>query len=199
MSMTKEQMETVERIRKDMEGPADAPLFAPPAGLTVANVPQGTPDCTGMVATAVERARKDALQEYNMEKAKLDFAAGAAWSIACFGITMVALVAWLGYKRILHPSKLIALGLIVTSALLLIVLGYTDEQMSPVIGLLGTIAGYMLGSKEWDGNDASATSAADDEKARKLQAERDAAEREAAKRGTDTQPQNPDEPVDPEA
>jgi hypothetical protein len=35
--------------------------------------------------------------------------------------------------------------LIIVGALFLVVAGYTDKQMAPVIGLLGTLAGYLLG------------------------------------------------------
>ncbi len=35
--------------------------------------------------------------------------------------------------------------LIVVSAVFLIVAGYSEQQISPVIGLLGTVAGYILG------------------------------------------------------
>jgi VIT1/CCC1 family predicted Fe2+/Mn2+ transporter len=35
--------------------------------------------------------------------------------------------------------------LIVISALFLVVAGYSDKQIAPVMGLLGTIAGYLLG------------------------------------------------------
>jgi len=40
------------------------------------------------------------------------------------------------------------LTLIITGGLLLVIAGYSNEQMSPVIGLLGAIAGYLLGSAE---------------------------------------------------
>ena len=35
--------------------------------------------------------------------------------------------------------------LIIVSALFLVVAGYSDRQIAPVMGLLGTIAGYLLG------------------------------------------------------
>jgi VIT1/CCC1 family predicted Fe2+/Mn2+ transporter len=35
--------------------------------------------------------------------------------------------------------------LIIVAALFLVVAGYTDTQIAPVMGLLGTIAGYLLG------------------------------------------------------
>lgn len=37
--------------------------------------------------------------------------------------------------------------LVVTSAVFLVIIGYSQEQISPVIGLLGAVAGYLLGSK----------------------------------------------------
>jgi hypothetical protein len=38
--------------------------------------------------------------------------------------------------------------LIVSGALLLVVAGYSNQQVAPVMGLLGTIAGYLLGARE---------------------------------------------------
>ncbi|MFI5304451.1 MAG: hypothetical protein ACHQYP_06610 [Nitrospiria bacterium] len=37
--------------------------------------------------------------------------------------------------------------LIIISAIFLVVVGYNDTQISPVMGLLGTIAGYLLGKE----------------------------------------------------
>lgn len=41
--------------------------------------------------------------------------------------------------------KLFGTLIIVISAVFLVVAGYSDTQIAPVIGLLGTIAGYLLG------------------------------------------------------
>lgn len=38
--------------------------------------------------------------------------------------------------------------LIISGALLLVVAGYSNQQVAPVMGLLGTIAGYLLGARE---------------------------------------------------
>lgn len=50
------------------------------------------------------------------------------------------------------PSKAIlrinGLTLIVGAGLFLITAGYSGDQVSPVMGLLGTIAGYLLGTGE---------------------------------------------------
>lgn len=44
--------------------------------------------------------------------------------------------------------KLLALILLSTLAVILITAGYSDKQMAPIIGLLGTALGYALGKKE---------------------------------------------------
>ena len=40
------------------------------------------------------------------------------------------------------------LTLIITGAILLVTAGYSNQQMAPVIGLLGAVAGYLLGAGE---------------------------------------------------
>jgi hypothetical protein len=41
--------------------------------------------------------------------------------------------------------KMVGLVLVVSAGLFLIVAGYTQQQIAPMMGLLGTIAGYLLG------------------------------------------------------
>lgn len=41
--------------------------------------------------------------------------------------------------------KFITITLIITSTLYLITAGYSNDQIAPAVGLLGTIAGYLLG------------------------------------------------------
>jgi len=69
--------------------------------------------------------------------------------ILLFGIIVFALMTYLVNKKH-NPNdilRIFALPLIVVSSIFLIVVGYSQEQIAPVIGLLGTIAGYLLGSK----------------------------------------------------
>ena len=69
-------------------------------------------------------------------------------SILIFGLIVIIIM----YKSVkdieLTPEqilKVFSLPLIITAAVFLIVTGYTEKQISPVTGLLGTIAGYILG------------------------------------------------------
>ena len=48
-------------------------------------------------------------------------------------------------KRPVEVLRAFGIPLIVVSGSLLIVTGFGSDQISPIIGLLGTIAGYLLG------------------------------------------------------
>jgi len=50
-----------------------------------------------------------------------------------------------------HPTlitRTMGLTLIIAAGLFMITAGYSADQVSPVMGLLGTVAGYLLGSTE---------------------------------------------------
>lgn len=70
-------------------------------------------------------------------------------AVLIFGCVIMFLATYLLYKgkNADDVLKLFGTIIIVISAVFLVVAGYTDTQISPVIGLLGTIAGYLLGSK----------------------------------------------------
>ncbi|EKE76147.1 hypothetical protein [Gallaecimonas xiamenensis] len=69
--------------------------------------------------------------------------------ILVFGITVFGFMAHLIKKG--HDAnevlRVCALPLIITSATFLIVVGYSQQQIAPVMGLLGTVAGYLLGNR----------------------------------------------------
>lgn len=71
-------------------------------------------------------------------------------SLLGFGLIICGLMAWLIFKdkRAVDLLRVFSLPLIIVSAVLLVVAGYTDRQITSVIGLLGTIAGYLLGSQQ---------------------------------------------------
>lgn len=50
-----------------------------------------------------------------------------------------------------NAIRISGLTLVVISGVFLITAGYTQDQIAPMIGLLGTIAGYLLGKSEKDG------------------------------------------------
>jgi peptidoglycan/LPS O-acetylase OafA/YrhL len=81
-------------------------------------------------------------------------ALGLSYSILVFGLLVLALMAALVAKYNVNINRLLrafALVLIIVAAVFLIVAGYTEQQIAPVMGLLGTIAGYLLGSRHSSG------------------------------------------------
>jgi len=67
--------------------------------------------------------------------------------ILIFGAVVVGIAAYLIRKETDGQIilKVLATILIITFAVFLIVAGWSDQQIAPAMGLLGTIAGYLLG------------------------------------------------------
>lgn len=89
--------------------------------------------------------------------------AEATWWSVTSAMTISAAVLVFGLLVLLLAAYLIRVGknteavlrifgtiLIVVIAVFLVVAGYTDTQIAPVMGLLGTIAGYLLGKDTKD-------------------------------------------------
>lgn len=71
-------------------------------------------------------------------------------SVLVFGLLTLVIVAAL--LRVATPPSIVlrnlTIPLIVTASVFLVTVGWSKEQISPVIGLFGTIAGYILGRTE---------------------------------------------------
>ncbi len=71
-----------------------------------------------------------------------------ACSVLAFGLLLVAVQAFLALRGKLSDVavfKLMGLTIIVTVGTFVIPAGFSDRQMSPLMGLLGAVAGYLLG------------------------------------------------------
>ena len=69
-------------------------------------------------------------------------------SVLSFGLIIILLEIFLIKARQISSEdsiKFITITLIITSTLFLITAGYSNDQIAPAVGLLGTIAGYLLG------------------------------------------------------
>jgi hypothetical protein len=71
-------------------------------------------------------------------------------AVLLFGFLIIALevvvMLWLQKGWGAQSVRIVVITLIVTAALLLIVAGYSEKQIAPVIGLFGTIVGFVLGN-----------------------------------------------------
>ena len=89
-----------------------------------------------------------------------NYSLSLAVGILVFGLIIFSIMAWLLSRRHDHMAvlKVCALPLIIVSAIFLVIVGYSTEQIAPVLGLMGSVAGYLLGSvsKQVDGGAAPA-------------------------------------------
>jgi len=68
-----------------------------------------------------------------------------------FGAFALLLEVWLIQKKTIDQDsiiKFIVVTIIITATLFLITAGYSNNQIAPALGLLGTIAGYLMGKHE---------------------------------------------------
>ncbi len=73
---------------------------------------------------------------------------GLSLLVLLFGMGVILLEIYLVTKQHISATetvKFIIITLIIISTLFLITAGYDNDQIAPAIGLLGTIAGYLLG------------------------------------------------------
>lgn len=107
----------------------------------------------------VDRAIEDSAQSAKplSRNAKEPEVTGSWWSttdamtissvVLVFGVTVLILAYGVIQKGAQPDAVLRIFGtiLIIVSAVFLVVAGYSDKQIAPVMGLLGTIVGYLLG------------------------------------------------------
>jgi hypothetical protein len=69
-------------------------------------------------------------------------------SILVFGTIVILIMSYLVLQQSDTSFVLRAFGvpMIIVASIFLVVTGYSQQQIAPVIGLLGTIAGYLLGT-----------------------------------------------------
>jgi hypothetical protein len=73
-----------------------------------------------------------------------------AWLILGFTLIVVCLATFLLRKNDANGQmtlKVFGLTLIISMSALLLIVGYGKDQLTPIIGLFGAIAGYLLGKE----------------------------------------------------
>ena len=72
-----------------------------------------------------------------------------SWGILAFGLFLVLFIGVIALKKNLgwdrELTRIFTVSIVVTAGLFLITAGYTDQQIAPMFGLLGTMVGYILG------------------------------------------------------
>ncbi len=103
---------------------------------------------TQKAAEAASTSTGKAEVSYGKQWWRADEAMTISATVLVFGVLVMVLMTVVLRKSNIQPDAVLRLfgtTIIIIGALFLIVAGYTETQMGPVMGLLGTIAGYLLG------------------------------------------------------
>lgn len=65
----------------------------------------------------------------------------------CIVLLMSTVLLWRQRATPMHVLRLFGIVTIIGVSALLLVVGYSNEQLTPIIGLFGAIAGYLLGKE----------------------------------------------------
>jgi hypothetical protein len=106
-------------------------------------------------ATAVKNAPATSTDDKNQARASLwspELVCKLSLGIGMFAIILLGCATILLRRETEHVSpeqipRTFGILIIIFAAIFLVIAGYSDTQITPVIGLLGTIAGYLLGRK----------------------------------------------------
>ena len=92
--------------------------------------------------TLADRAKASQAQWWTPELIKF-----LTLSVLIFGILIIIIMAILvlNHSSAGEVLRLFTVPLVIVAAVFLVVTGYSQDQITPVIGLLGTLAGYILG------------------------------------------------------
>lgn len=70
-------------------------------------------------------------------------------SVLAWGLALICILTWVMMRtgKVWNAVylRLCVLGIVVTAGLFVVVAGYTEQQIAPMMGLLGTLVGYLLG------------------------------------------------------
>ena len=75
----------------------------------------------------------------------VQFLAIGVLSFSCIVLIMATVLLWRSNAPPYQVLKIFGLITILGFSALLLVVGYSNEQLTPIVGLFGAIAGYLLG------------------------------------------------------
>ena len=79
-------------------------------------------------------------------------------ALGVFGFSLIAMalvtvLLWRSTANAQQVMRVFGIMLILTFSALLLIVGYDNDQLTPIIGLFGAIAGYLLGRDSRNGDD----------------------------------------------
>jgi len=118
-------------------------ILKPPA---VSQAPAGT-DPSSMSDEQLEKAIQTASASQGTQPWTSDLVKFLTISVLLFGLAVIVIMAILVLRKSQTGDvlRLFTVPMVIVAAVFLVVTGFSNSQITPVIGLLGTLAGYVLG------------------------------------------------------
>lgn len=85
------------------------------------------------------------IEPQNWSQESVHFLGVSVLAFFVFTLVVAAVLLWRAQSSATEVTKLLGLLTIVGISSFLLVVGYTSEQLTPVMGLFGAIVGYILG------------------------------------------------------
>jgi hypothetical protein len=121
-------------------------------GMPVSKAQSGTNDKPGGIINKTEGVLRQVGAVQDGDNREYTWTRGTAvtmgWSLLLFSAVVIGMATLLLWKRKVSGTQIVRLfllALIVTLSCFLVIIGYSNTQLTPVIGLFGAICGYLLG------------------------------------------------------
>lgn len=116
---------------------------------------------TGPAMTALERAQQAVDQASSASGALhqawspdlMRFLATGVLGFSSVALIIISVLLWRAGATPRQVLRVFGVMVILAFSALLLVVGYSNEQLTPIVGLFGAIAGYLLGKDAWDDKD----------------------------------------------
>ena len=115
---------------------------SPDAAIAALDTAQKTVDAATAVAT---NALHSGLQGWSPDLVK--FLAISVLAFTFSALLLSAILMWRSRASGFHILRVFGIVCILGISALLLVVGYSNEQLTPIVGLFGAIAGYLLGKE----------------------------------------------------
>lgn len=102
-------------------------------------------DALEKAQTAFDGATNPAAWTQPWSQELVRFLALSVLGFSCLALVVAAMLLWRARATAQHVLRVTGIVSILGFSALLLVVGYDNQQLTPIIGLFGAIAGYLLG------------------------------------------------------
>jgi len=119
-----------------------------PHAILAAQMPSSAAEAAKRAIDQADQAAAQAASQSSTALWSAQVVQTLTWGVLAFATVVIVLMTVLLYRKDRtgqQTLKCFGLVLIITLSSILLIVGYSSEQLTPIVGLFGAIAGYLLG------------------------------------------------------